>query len=272
MAASDYMPMSYPDLGSQSEVSEWTGRNRWNAVYTIQLGELIDKGIFDWSLDILDWSTAAYSTEQYERVCAYFIERFRFREISIEPFYEWATMLHRKLVYEIMPKYKIMYKFLDDDFDIARSFYEKRTEHANLDSATTGNQNGTTNQQGSTSKNGTENADEYEKRRAIGSDYPETLLSGNADYVSNGQDEEKERISEKEYSETGTSADDGRFNTDSTSTRKDDTESEHETFQRDDLMDAYLQYQDQFQAIDSKLLDELESMFIGLYTASVDGM
>ena len=100
MAASDYMPTGFPDFSSQDEVNEWTGRDRWNAVYTITLGELIDKGVFDWSLDILDWSAAAYSAEQYKRVCAYFIERFRFREISIEPFYEWATMLHRKLVCE----------------------------------------------------------------------------------------------------------------------------------------------------------------------------
>lgn len=272
MSASDYMPIEYPDFGSQSEVNEWTGNNVWNAVYTVQLGELIDKGVFDWSLDILDWSGAAYSTEQYNRVCAYFIERFRFREISIEPFYEWATMLHRKLVYELMPKYRIMYKFLDDDFDIARSFYEKHTEHTNLDSATTGNQYGTTNDTANYSKNGTENSDEYKKRRAIGSDYPETLLSGNADYISNGQDEESETITDKTYSETGSSEDNGKFNTDSTGTRKDDTWNTHETFNRDDLMDAYLQYENQFTAIDESLLNELESMFIGLYTASIDGM
>ena len=116
MTASDYMPISYPNFSSQDAVNEWTGQNKWNAVYTITLGELIDKGIFDWSLNVLDWSSAAYNTEQYTRVCNYFIERFRFREISIEPFYEWATMLHRKLVYELMPKYKNLYQYLDDDF------------------------------------------------------------------------------------------------------------------------------------------------------------
>lgn len=200
MAASDYMPVDYPDFGSQSSVNEWTGNNVWNAVYTVQLGELIDKGIFDWSLDILDWSSAAYSAEQYNRVCAYFIERFRFREISIEPFYEWATMLHRKLVYELMPKYKNLYQYLDESFDPAQV------------------------------------SDKYRKRRAVGSDYPETLLSGNADYISNGQDEESEEI------------------------------------ERGNLQDAYNAYVTGYQTIDEHLLDELESMFIGLYTASIDGM
>lgn len=200
MATSDYMPVDYPDFGSQSSVNEWTGNNVWNAVYTVQLGELIDKGIFDWSLDILDWSSAAYSAEQYNRVCAYFIERFRFREISIEPFYEWATMLHRKLVYELMPKYKNLYQYLDENFDPAQV------------------------------------SDKYHKRRAVGSDYPETLLSGNADYISNGQDEESEDI------------------------------------QRGNLLESYNKYIEDYQAIDTQLLNELESMFIGLYTASIDGM
>lgn len=200
MAASDYMPTTYPDFGSQGEVNNWTGKDRWNAVYTITLGELIEKGVFDWSLPVLDWSKAAYSTEQYRRVCDYFIERFRFREISIEPFYEWATMLHRKLVYELMPKYKNLYANFDEDFDPAQV------------------------------------SDRYHKRRAIGSDYPETMLSGNADYVSNGQDEESEDV------------------------------------ERGNLMEAYETYVTRYQAIDQHLLDELESMFIGLYTASIDGM
>lgn len=200
MAASDYMPTGFPDFSSQDEVNEWTGRDRWDAVYTVTLGELIDKGVFDWNLDILDWSAAAYSAEQYKRVCTYFIERFRFREISIEPFYEWATMLHRKLVYELMPKYRNLYRYLDEEFDPAQI------------------------------------SDRYHKRRAIGSDYPETMLSGNSDYASSGQDEESEDI------------------------------------ERGSLQEAYNSYVTGYQAIDAHLLDELESMFIGLYTASIDGM
>lgn len=200
MAASDYMPTTYPDFGSQGEVNDWTGQDRWNAVYTITLGELIDKGVFDWGLEILDWSSAAYSTEQYSRVCAYFIERFRFREISLEPFYEWATMLHRKLVYELMPKYRNLYRYLDEDFDPAQV------------------------------------SDRYHKGRSIGSDYPETMLSGNSDYASDGRDEESEDV------------------------------------ERGNLQEAYETYVTRYQAIDQRLLDELESMFIGLYTASIDGM
>lgn len=200
MAASDYMPTSTPEVTEPAEFLAWTGRDKWNAVYTVTIGELLDHDVFSWKSPLLDWSSAAYSTEQYERVCEYFIERFRFREISIIPFAEWAYALKRKLVYELMPKYKMMYALLDDDFDI------------------------------------TQIEGEYEKKRVIGSEYPETLLSGNSDYISDGTDEESEKI------------------------------------KRGNLLDSYLKYEQAFTSIDEKLLDECESLFIGLYTASIDGM
>ena len=37
-------------------------------------------------------------------------------------------------------------------------------------------------------------SDEYGKRRDIRSDYPETLLSGNSDYISTGTDNEYETV------------------------------------------------------------------------------
>lgn len=103
----------------------YTGENIWNAVYTIQLGELIENGIFDWNDDLINWADAAYNLEQYKRVCNYFIQRFMFREISIVPYYEWGVRLRMKLVYELMPKYRVMYEFLDNRFDIAQ---EESTE------------------------------------------------------------------------------------------------------------------------------------------------
>ena len=99
-----------------------------------------------------------------------------------------------------MPKYKNLYANLDDDFDPAQISYR------------------------------------YHKGRSIGSDYPETMLSGNSDYASDGRDEESEDV------------------------------------ERGNLMEAYETYVTRYQAIDQHLLDELESMFIGLYTASIDGM
>lgn len=176
----------------------YTGRDRWNAVYTIQLGELAESGVFDWERPELDWSTAKYDDEQYSRLCAYFIYRFYYREISMEPFKVWANFLKRKLVYELMPKYKPL--------------YERVAEGINPLS----------------------DENEYYKNRTIESAYPETLLSENADYITDGKDEEFQRIKEG------------------------------------NLVDSTANYAQKYRSVDEMILDELEIMFIGMYTANVN--
>ena len=183
------------------DVNEWndyTGADEWNAIYTVQIGELVETGVFDWDNPLLDWSDAAYDATQYARVCAYFIERFYYREISLEPFEEWARTFHRKMVYEIMPKY--------------RPIYERLAEGINPLSS----------------------ENEYYRNRTIESAYPETLLSANADYITDGRDEEFQRIKEADFT---------------------------------DQMDKYA---NKFIGIDQLVLNELETMFISLYTMNVN--
>lgn len=108
-------------------------------------------------------------------------------------------MLKRKLVYELMPKYRPLYDELKNDIVPLAS------------------------------------ENEYYKRRTIDSEYPETLLSDNSDYVSNGVDEEWERV------KVGNVA---------------------------DAMESYAR----FHAVDEALLDELEPMFYSMYTSYVNGL
>ena len=77
-------------------------------------------------------------------------------------------------------------------------------------------------------------SDEYYKGREIGSAYPETLLSGNADYITDGRDEEYERIKE------GNPADE---------------------------LENFIS---KYKGVDEALLDELETMFISMYTLNVN--
>lgn len=186
-----------PDIDPQ-EWDDFTGHDQWNAIYTIQIGELIDCGLFDWSRPELDWSSAAFDAEQYKRVCDYFIERFYYREISIEPFLEWAVILKRKLIYELMPKYKPLYERIAEGI------------------------------------NPLSDSNEYYKNRTIESAYPETLLSENADYITDGRDEEFERIKE------------GNF------------------------VDSVEQFAMRYKTVDEWLLDDLESMFVCMYTANIN--
>lgn len=186
------------DVINIEEWDNYTGHEQWNAIYTIQLGELVESGVFNWLDDIVSWADSAYDEEQYKRVCDYFIERFYYREISIEPFAEWARTLKRKIVFELMPKYKPL--------------YERISEGINPLAA----------------------ENEYYKNRTIQSAYPETLLSSNADYITDGKDEEFQRIKE------------GTF------------------------IDMYQKFIEAYRDVDNALLDELESMFISLYTTNVN--
>ena len=180
------------------EMESYTGKPRYKAVYTVTVGELIDTGVLDWSRPEFDWSGAAWNQAQFERVCAYFEMRFRYREVSMLPVGQWANMLKYKLVYELMPKYRPLYERLKDGY-------------APLS-----------------------DSDEYFKSRIIDSSYPQTMLSGNSDYLTDGRDEENERIREG------------------------------------NLTDMMNKYGDEFRTIDEMLLDELESMFICMYTANVN--
>ena len=177
---------------------DYTGCDQFNAVYTITIGELYESGLFDWSKAELNWSDAAYDAAQYKRICDYFIERFYYREISIEPFAEWARMFKRKMVYEIMPKYKPLYEKLKDGYSPLA------------------------------------NEDEYYKSRIVDSSYPQTMLSGNSDYLTSGRDEEYERIK------------DGN------------------------TVDMMNKYAAEFKGIDELLLGEFETMFICMYTTNVN--
>ena len=180
------------------ELLNYTGCDQWNAVYTVTIGELLANGVFDWNSPMLDWSEAAYDEEQYERVCTYFIERFYYREISIEPYLEWARMVKRKLVFELMPKFKPLYERVAEGI------------------------------------NPLAGENEYYKNRTIQSAYPETLLSENADYITDGKDEEFQRIKEKDFSTS--------------------------------VQDYALAYK----GVDELMLDQLESMFISMYTTNVN--
>lgn len=182
------------------DLDTWTGENETHALYTIKLVELVQTGVFDWSRPELDWSSAAYDEEQYDRVCSYFIERYRYEEIALLPVKEWMLSLKRRLIYELMPKYRPLYERLKDGLN---PFQE---------------------------------SDEYHKKRSITSDYPETILSANADYVSDGVD------------------------------------IEYETIREGNIAEMAVNYRDMYRDVDNMLLDELEIMFIQIYTANVNGL
>lgn len=136
----------------------------WHAVISIQLGELIEGGLFDWENDeSIIWDF--YNEEQYKRVCQKFVNRYFYREIGIVPYRQWKLAYLRRMN-EIMPKFKPLYEALNDGADILSE------------------------------------SDEWSKSRSIFSDFPATMLGDNQDYASTGNDQQSETIRRGDWIET----------------------------------------------------------------------
>lgn len=176
---------------------DWTCEHytEWATQVAPTLGELVGMGFFDWENDE-SWKFDAPSDEVYQRLCKKFVNRNYYREIGIEPLARWKMAYLEKLA-EIMPKYKLLYKALDDGIDIMQD------------------------------------SDDYGKERRISSEFPETLLNGNSDYASTGNDYEYERIHEGS------------------------------------ALDKLEQFANSYNDVDVMVLDELDFLFSSLMTGSV---
>lgn len=129
--------------------------DEYHSVFSIQLCELINDGWIDFSDS--SWDFDSYNEEQRNRFWKKFERRYYWREIGIMPPKQWKWEVLRKLD-EIMPKYKPIYKMLDDGQNILQHYGE------------------------------------YGKSRNIFSEFPQTQLGNNEDYASNGTDREHEEI------------------------------------------------------------------------------
>ena len=175
-------------------------RPDFHAVMTIQLVELTFDGLFDWNAKPLQGCFDALNDLDASiapRLKQMFIERNQWREISIVPYLQWAQQLAYTIKYELVPKYEPMYRaIMNGDFDPLHI------------------------------------SDEYYKERIVDSAFPETLLSGNSDYLSAGHDREYEKI------------DSG------------------------DAIDLALRYYERYYAIDEAFMNELDVFFIDLWSVN----
>ena len=131
-------------------------RPDYHATVTIQLGELVDGGVFDW--EKVGWKQHAYSDAQYERVCESFMQRFWLEEISTLPVGQWLKLCSYAFR-NLSIKYNPLYAQLENgDFDPLQ------------------------------------NGGEYAKERKINSKFPETLLTESQDYASDGFDYVRESV------------------------------------------------------------------------------
>lgn len=167
--------------------------------FSVCFGELVNSGLvnFEDPENIMYWGDVAFNEDTYDRVCKQFVQRFSSREISIMPPGRWFEKIMYFIKGNLAPKYNRLYSILPE-FDLLAS------------------------------------EDRYGKRREIESDYPETLLSENADYISAGQDIEYEDIT------------------------------------HGDSLDKILEYIEKWREIDTMFLDELENYFCSVITFNIN--
>lgn len=147
--------MALPDIPAfELKGYDENDRTYWSAL-SITVGELMDADM----LNEAWWLTAdMYSEEQAKRLWQKFVGRYQFREIGILPPKRWMLRTIAKLN-EIMPKYKPLYKALDDGASLLNA------------------------------------GDEYHKSRDVFSTFPQTALGGSdQDYASSGTDREYETV------------------------------------------------------------------------------
>lgn len=141
----------------------------FHAVFTIQMGELIHDGLIDfndgtWDTQLNGQPIKWYNEEQKKRLYAKMEQYYYYREIGELPYLRWKGDLLAKLAL-LMPKYYLLYQILDKGVDPMQEY------------------------------------DDYGKSRNIYSDFPQTMLSGNEDYASTGNDNQYERIRQGSFIE-----------------------------------------------------------------------
>lgn len=141
----------------------------FHAVFTIQMGELIHDGLINfndgtWDTQLNGQPIDWYNEEQKKRLYAKMEQYYYYREIGELPYLRWKGDLLAKIAL-LMPKYKLLYSILDKGIDPMQEY------------------------------------DDYGKSRNIYSDFPQTMLSGNEDYASTGNDNQYERIRQGSFIE-----------------------------------------------------------------------
>lgn len=139
----------------------------FHAVHTVMMGELINDGLI--KFDDGSWETQTdgspikwYNDDQRTRFWQKFKQKYFYREIGEIPYKRWKHDLLSKIAL-LAPKYYLVYELLDKGVDILQEY------------------------------------DEYGKSRYIYSDFPQTMLSGNEDYASSGNDNQFERIKQGDF-------------------------------------------------------------------------
>ena len=160
----DFAPPHAIDyIGDDERYEQSELRPEWYNNITITYGELLEAGLIDWESD--NWKWDYFDEEQYKRVCTKIDNHYYDREIGVLPPERWQRHFLR-IINEIMPSLKPLYKALKNNPDIVLS-----------------------------------ESNRYFKNRNVFSDLPATQLSPEQDYASTATDNEGEEVTNGDFIE-----------------------------------------------------------------------
>ena len=228
------------------------------AIFTVELGALVENG-FDLGLKDYPIFDETYRTPLNNKI----IDHFYFREIGQETPGLFKRFLNRRMN-EIIPFYNQLYKSTLLDINPL----------ANVDMTTTGNTQASANENRdykrtenaeAKSKNETEN-DSQSKARTLVSNTPQMQLSGRDDYASTITDAVTSNSAIATSDNTTTSTTTGNDTTQAATTSTEDYITHVTGLSGITASNALLQYRNTFLNIDMLVIDELNDLFMGLYT------
>ena len=258
MATPD-MLIDFPDLDeviAEYRYGDFLDNRDFHSVVTIQFGELVHDGLVDWNDPMWQWDR--YSDEQYERLNAKIERHFWYREIGSLPLKRWNNEFIRKMN-EIMPKYKIMYDILAKDPDWLLAYHAWGTHNQDTfdkDVKTTS----TLDTDGKT--------DDWGKSRDMESEFPQTMLSGNSDYASDGRDREYEDLGTSTEKKVGSGTEKEGYQYNDDESKSQDLDYKYEDFREGDYLQKYYDIMDRWRDVDLLIIGELDCLFSHLLTVN----
>lgn len=225
------------------------------AVFTIELGELIESG-FDPGFD----SYPIFDEDYRLRLNMLIYNRYRFREIGVTPPARFAFFFQRKMK-EIMPYYNKLYESALIEFN------PLHTTDMATEGSTSGKATGTGERVSSNEGTTTATSDNTDKSRVISSTTPQMQLSNNEDYASAATDSQS-ASGNKTFQ-------DANNKTTDVSKSDDQTMSEYLTrtagYAGVNPGEQLERYRASLVNVDLMVLDELRELFMQLWTANVNG-
>lgn len=234
------------------------------AIFTVELGSLVSNG-YDLGLKAYPIFDESYR----ELLNGKIIEHYWFREIGLETPGLFKRFLNRKMN-EIMPYYNQLYKSTLKEFD----------PYVNYQMETTGTTDSLHSEQRTTNRDETATTDAESKTstdtngksRTLVSQTPQMQLSGREDYASNITDTSSSTISNGDSTQTSTAKTNLEDVANMNAQNSDNYVTRVSGLSGITNSAALLQFRETFINIDMLVIDELQELFMGIYTDYWNGL